>query len=317
MKRKLWAAKGWVKNVPLRSSVLGALAWLIAGCGASGPALREPDPYGPRVADCISMPRPLADTLQAQMVPIDAGTAVLGSTEPERVQARRDFGPGGQQLFRNERPLRRAHLPGFRIDRAPLTNAAYRELVEACGTPPPNAELLTEATWAGLQRAFKLTRAYALVQLFLWDDHDPPADHLKHPAVLVTHDDASMYCAWRGARLPTADEWERAARGPEGRIYPWGNSYDPFRVNSVARKAHDTLPVGSLPSGASAEGILDLGGNVFEWTSSPALGQPDAAVVKGNGWDGRGGYGRGAAWLAQPRALRDVNLGFRCAADLI
>ena len=134
--------------------------------------------------------------------------------------------------------------------------------------------------------------------------------------VLVSHDEAGLFCAWRGARLPTAQEWERAARGYDGRIYPWGDRYDPFRVNTAVRGEGGTLPVGSLPQGNTEEGFTDMGGHVFEWTDTTAPGGAGQRVAKGNGWAGRGGYGRGAAWVARHDEQKDVTLGFRCAADL-
>jgi formylglycine-generating enzyme required for sulfatase activity len=258
----------------------------------------------------------LNDTAQAQMLALEGGPAVLGSTEGERVQARLDYGVGGEQLFSNEGRARRAHVTGFRIDRMAVTNALYHEFVEACGTPPPNHESLPEATWNALKQRHGLAYSYAQIVRFLWDDHAFPADHARYPVVLVSHDDAGLYCAWRGARLPTEDEWERAARGREGRNYPWGTVYDQFRVNNAARRIGGPVEVGALPQGASPEGVLDLGGNVYEWTASPWPTSADSVVVKGNGWDGRGGYGRGAARLAFSRGLRNVNLGFRCAAGL-
>jgi formylglycine-generating enzyme required for sulfatase activity len=86
-------------------------------------------------------------------------------------------------------------------------------------------------------------------------------------------------------------------------------------VNTAQRGTADTVEVGSLPQGNAPEGFTDMGGHVFEWTATPWPGRRGYAVVKGNGWDGRGGYGRGAARAARPKELRDVTLGFRCAAD--
>lgn len=257
----------------------------------------------------------MSDVAQAQMLAIEGGPAVLGSTESERAQARRDYGPGGEKLFADEARPRRAHVSDFRIDRIPVTNAMYREFVEACGSSPADRESLLESRWQALKKRFGLQYDYAQIAGFLWNDHELPEGRGRHPMVLVSHDDAGLYCAWRGARLPSEDEWERTARGREGRIYPWGPLYDAFRVNNAQRRQRDTLPVAMLPQGASPEGAYDLGGNVYEWTSTPAPARPDSMMVKGNGWDGHGGYGRGAARLAFSRELRNVNLGFRCAAD--
>ena len=89
------------------------------------------------------------------------------------------------------------------------------------------------------------------------------------PVVCVSWHDASAYCEWVGGRLPTSDEWEYAARGDDGRIYPWGNEWDPSRCsNSVENLQDKPAPVGSFPSGASPFGCLDMAGNVWEWTAS-------------------------------------------------
>jgi formylglycine-generating enzyme required for sulfatase activity len=313
MTRKLLAGRGWVKDAAVASALLA----LFAGCASAPPAERHVDPYGVRVSNCVVGPRTLNDSLQAAMVSIAGGPAVLGSTEAERAQARLDYGAGGDKLFRDETRVRRAHVKAFRIDRTTVTPRAYYEFVSSCGVRPPDHELITESAWNALRKRFAIPFTYAQIQPFLWDENDPPPGRdPKMPVVLVTQDDAGLYCAWRGARLPTEDEWERAARGQQGSIYPWGNSYDAFRVNNATRGTGDALPVGSLTQGASPDGILDMGGNVYEWTSTPWPGKKDLVVVKGNAFDGRGGYGRGAARLAFPKDMRNVTLGFRCAADV-
>lgn len=265
--------------------------------------------------NCIDAPRPLSDAAHARMIRIPAGQAVLGSTPQERAQARADYGAGARpQLFENEARVRRTKLARFSIDPTPVTNGAYAEFVAACGAIPPDDESLTARRWSELRNEYNLRFDYGQVQRFMWNAGEPPPDRGKHPAVLVTYDDAAFYCAWRGGRLPREAEWERAARGPAGNIYPWGSRFDAFRVNTGVRGPGDTVEVGSYPPGASPEGVMDMGGHVYEWTSSAYKGKKGHQVVKGNGWDGRGGYGRGAARLARPAKMKDVTLGFRCAA---
>ncbi|MGD8861955.1 MAG: SUMF1/EgtB/PvdO family nonheme iron enzyme [Myxococcales bacterium] len=316
MRRTLLGAGGICKQTAI---ALVALSGAFSGCGGAVQTKVERDPYGPRVANCIDTPRPISDAAFDAMVPIQAGPAVLGSTPQERAQARRDYGLGGQGLFENEEPVRRVQVHGFRIDRTPVTAEAYAEFVAACGALPPDNEAITAARWRELQNRFGLRLDYGHIQRFLWNGREPIPERARHPMVLVTQDEAAFYCAWRGARLPTEVEWERAARGPNGNIYPWGSRFDAFRVNTSIRGEGDTIEVGSLPHGNSPEGVSDMGGHVYEWTATAypgQAGQPAGQfVVKGNGWDGRGGYGRGAARLARPGEMKDVTLGFRCAAD--
>jgi len=319
MRRNLWAGPRLVKRARsgfprdfARTWGLFALA-LLSGCGGGPSRARTRDPYGPRVAQCIDSPRGVSDAAVAHMIPIAAGVAVLGSSPAERQQAERDYGPGSAGLFAAEAPARRAHVQAFRLDRSPVTNAAYAEIVPACGVVPPDYENITSSVWAELAQRFGLRASYAEVSRFLWNASEPPRLRAEHPMVLVTYDEAALYCAWRGGRLPTDVEWERAARGPAGSVYPWGAVFDPFRANVALRGAGDTIDVGARPTGNAPEGFTDMGGHVLEWTSTRAPGRDGFAVVKGNGWDGRGGYGRGAASRTLPIDQRDITLGFRCA----
>jgi toxoflavin biosynthesis protein ToxD len=316
MRRKLLAAGNLVKQRGFRSwALLGSLSFSVA-CGGAPPVPRKPDPYGPRIADCVDRPRPLSDAAHGKMVRVAAGPAVQGSTSQERAQARADFGAGaGATLFEDEGRVRRAYVHGFRMDLRPVTNALYAEFVEACGVLPPDPETISEVRWEAQRQRFGVQRGYAKIQHFLWIGGRPIETRERHPAVLVSQDEAAFYCAWRGGRLPSEQEWERAARGPSGNVYPWGNRYDPFRVNTALRGQRDTIEVGALPQGNTPEGFTDMGGHVFEWTSTPWPGRPGFVVVKGNGWDGPGGYGRGAARVGLPADLKNVTLGFRCAAD--
>jgi len=86
-----------------------------------------------------------------------------------------------------------------------------------------------------------------------------------HPIVNVTYDDAVAYCNWAGVELPTEAQWEKAARGTDGRIWPWGNKWDNRKCHSGESGIDKTTPVGSFPSGASPYGVMDMAGNVWEW----------------------------------------------------
>jgi len=137
----------------------------------------------------------------------------------------------------------------------------------------------------------------------------------RHPVVHVSAKDAAAYCAWAGGRLPTRDEWELAARGPDRRIFPWGDRWEPSRVaGGQAGGAGATAPVGSVPSGATPDGHLDLAGNVWEWTSSrDAHGR---RVLKGGSFqESNPANLRAAVELMRPSDDTSADWGFRCARD--
>jgi formylglycine-generating enzyme required for sulfatase activity len=317
MPRNVGARERLVKRAGPPARWLGPavlVCGLLHACGGAPPPPRKPDPYGARVASCIDVDRAGSDAAQGRMLRVPGGPTVLGSTVQERAQARLDYGKGsGPRQFEDESKVRRAYVHDFMLDKTPVTGDLFAEFVASCGVLPPDAESLSQDRWAALAEAFVLPWSYERVATYLWSAQKPPIGRERHPMVLVTQEEAGFYCAWRGARLPTEDEWERAARGPQGRAYPWGDRYDPFRVNTAQVGKGDTIEVGTMPVGDSVEGFSDMGGHVFEWTETPWPGRPGFAVVKGNGWNGRGGYGRGAARVSYPVGMRDITLGFRCA----
>ena len=132
----------------------------------------------------------------------------------------------------------------------------------------------------------------------------------------MSHADATAYAAWLSIetgevwRLPSEKEWEKAVRGTDGRLFPWGDTFDAARLNSHDSGPFDTLPVGTYPAGAGPFGLLDGAGQVFEWTATPAPG--GRYFVKGGSWDDRGcGVCRPAARHGRPAALKHILVGFR------
>ena len=213
------------------------------------------------------------------------------------------------EWYASETRRQSVSLPAYRITRTLVTNAQYAAFVAATGHPAPDVD---PATWKG----YGLIHPYERTRRHAWAGGKPPKGRGNHPVVLVSHADARAYAAWLSRetgqvwRLPTEAEWEKAARGTDGRLFPWGTSFDPKRLNSHDAGPFDTLPVGSFPSGDSPFGLVDASGQVFEWTASK---QSDGRYwVKGGSWDDSGcGVCRPAARHGRPEKLKHILIGFR------
>jgi sulfatase modifying factor 1 len=143
------------------------------------------------------------------------------------------------------------------------------------------------------------------------------ADRGSHPVNCVSWHQARAYCGWVGERLPREEEWDAAARGPERRDYPWGNAPPSGQLCWGPTSGGHTCAVGSFPEGDTPEGVKDLAGNVWEWTSSVYKAGGESRVVRGASWDN----GHAAFVLASYRgryvpSYQDADLGFRCARPM-
>ncbi len=181
-------------------------------------------------------------------------------------------------------------VKGFLLDRMLVSNEQYAEFARATGEAPP-------AHWLGGR---------------------PPANLSKHPVVGITRGQAARYAELHGKRLPSALEWEAAARGADGRKFPWGEAYDPALCQGPERSAGATASVDQHRSGASSFGVLDLVGNVWEWTVDDTHGQaPEAgyAWVFGGSFKHRCDPDGGLARTSVSTTKSYEYLGFRCGAD--
>ena len=235
----------------------------------------------------------------------------------------------GDDAVPGSRPTRTVVVPSFFIDRYEVSNSRYQAFVKATGRAAP----YVHENWAAI---------------YNWGRSTAPDGLEELPVVLVTWDDADRFCRWSGRRLPTEDEWEAAARGSSGQVYPWGGLWDSSRSNVASRlsgpladmaawdafeaswtgsKKAEIAPVGSYPADRSPHGVFDMAGNVSEWvagTFKTVSGAPpndrkgldtDLRVARGNSWGNRD--------YSAPLSLRypyrgdrvDSVVGFRCARD--
>lgn len=231
-------------------------------------------------------------------------TLEVGSTEEEVVAAlmrcKREPLPErcDETTFADEAPSHRERVAGFWMARTEVSVADYSRCVAVgrCAAP----------AFDGGARRFQQP---------------------SYPVTLVSFDDARRYCAFRGGRLPTEAEFERAARGARRRTYPWGNAYHAQLANHGRSGVDRTdagdgfaelAPVGSYPDGATPEGILDLAGNVAEWTADLfTSGRGGGAAgteraVRGGSYESAAPELRGAARSSRSPETREPTLGFRC-----
>jgi len=187
--------------------------------------------------------------------------------------------PAGRFLYGKEK--REAELPEFWIDKAPVTNAEYARFVAETGHEPPEH----------------------------WEGETPPKEIAGHPVTFVSWDDATAYAGWADGRLPTEQEWEKAARGTDGREYPWGE-WAEDRCNSKEAGIGGTTPVGQYsPQGDSPYGCVDMAGNVWEWTASEH--EQGGRVLRGGAFGNEGGGARCATRVGDAPDFRVLVNGFR------
>ncbi|MEZ4441094.1 MAG: SUMF1/EgtB/PvdO family nonheme iron enzyme [Polyangiaceae bacterium] len=202
-----------------------------------------------------------------------------------------------------ERPMN-----AFRIQRHLVTVADYADFVDEEGYQDP-------ALWSADGWRWRLDQD--IEQPRFWGE-DEWRDYLvpNHPVVGVSAFEAEAYAAFRGLRLPTQDEWERACRGDDDRDFPWGPEWDDHACGHRDYGPRCTKPIGVFPRGVSPFGIHDLVGSVWQWTSDrsgAAKGYGRAHVVRGGAWNNLPWSIGSAGRNAYPPDAQFSNLGFRCA----
>ena len=187
-----------------------------------------------------------------------------------------------------------------------MTNTQYSAFLNEKGTQPED-----RALWLELGTRFSLIEAQE-------GRFVPKAGFEKHPVIEVSWEGARAYCTWAGKRLPTEQEWYRACAGTDERAYPWGEDDAEGRANLFGDKDGfgRTAPVGSFPSGASRQGVMDLSGNVWEWTAADSAA---GAYLRGGSWVNGKSMCKCANRATVSSAhsyIKSNSLGFRCARDL-
>lgn len=216
-----------------------------------------------------------------------------------------EFTMGSNTGRSDEQPVHRVHLDAFWIDQTEVTNAMYAKCVADgdCDSPSSSSSYTHDSYYG-----------------------NPTYD--DYPVIYVNWSQAAAYCKWAGRELPTEAQWEKAARGTDGRTYPWGEGINCDKANYTISCVGDTSEVGSYSNGASIYGALDMAGNVWEWVndwygdtyyasspssnpSGPASGQ--YRVLRGGSWIWIDGSARSAGHLWFNPTVTAFYLGFRCS----
>ena len=241
-----------------------------------------------------SYPHPKTEADKTKMVLIPKGDFIMGT------DLRHD----------DEGPVHTSYTDSYYIDIYEVTNKDYKVFIDGTRSKENKGHGLPEH----------------------WTGGSYPEKIADHPVVFVSWFDANSYCRWMGKRLPTEREWEKAARGTKGLIYPWGDDWDKEKSNNPVKESTGTEPIGSYEAGKSTYGLYDMSGNVWEWVDeyynphpgssnlSPEFGEKYRLLKGGSWWDCMF-YSCGISAPTYNRSFFDPttknqSFGFRCAADV-
>lgn len=242
------------------------------------------------------------------MALVPAGEFIMGSNKVDKEHKAEAFGIP-KPWFEDENPERRVYLAAFYIDKYEVTNEQYKKFIDTTGySPPPD-----------------------------WKDGMYMSETANHPVTNINFNDAVAYAVWAGKKIPAEEEWEKSARGMDGRLYPWGNIFDVSMANlsKAMTNVSKKMPVGLFKNGISPYGAYDMIGNVWEWTSSrykPYEGNKksgvnydeDNMVIRGLSYSYIGHfpgdvYKEALSYMARISYRQDIfptakspDLGFRC-----
>ena len=234
------------------------------------------------------------------MVLVPAGEFIMGSDNEEVERVIKEYGHRGDFVgydFEGEKPRRKVSLKAFYIDKYEVTNAQYKKFLDATGYKTPHH----------------------------WHHNTYPAEKGNYPVINISWFDAQAYASWAGKRLPTEKEWEKAARGTDGRIYPWGSVFNPDKVGTAEgilrypltpmELIHHAAAVDLFKGDKSPYGVYDMAGNVMEWTDS-WYEMNKTKVIKGASWVHLRPRARSATRVGMKIDAISHLIGFRCAMDV-
>lgn len=226
----------------------------------------------------VAANRTVHDHTGMEMVYIPAGPFAYGASTEDSM------------AYSDERPMRNIELPEYWISRYPVTNRQYAQFVVATGHRAP----------------------------IHWKNNKPSPQSLDHPVVNVVWESAEAFCRWAGLRLVTEHEWEKAARGLDGRVFPWGNQLPSLNMCNFDFNVGDTTPVGLYsPAGDSPFGCGDMAGNVWEWTDSWYDAEGVARVLRGGSWETSATSCRVTRREIGVPSQAVATVGFRCALPIL